>query len=72
MGVATARLDLDEYRHTEARGDEIDLAHRRAEAPGANRIKLEPQEPRVIYIVLFGLAVSALLIRIATSLSRRR
>lgn len=34
--------------------------------------KLEPQEPRVIYIVLFGLAVSALLIRIATRLSRRR
>lgn len=34
--------------------------------------KHEPQEPRVIYIVLFGIAVTALLIRIATGLARRR
>lgn len=34
--------------------------------------KDQPQEPRIIYITLFAIAVSALLIRIATRLARRR
>ena len=31
-----------------------------------------PQEPRIIYITLFGLAVTALLVRIATRIAKRR
>ena len=34
--------------------------------------KAEPQEPRIIYITLFALAVSALLIRIATRAAKKK
>ncbi len=41
-----ARLDLDEYRHTETARDEVDLADRRLEAPLDDSIELELQEQR--------------------------
>jgi hypothetical protein len=34
--------------------------------------KEAPQEPRIVYIVLFSLAVAALLARIATRFAKRR